>query len=162
MQLASPLPNSMLLRGGAALAGYAGLGALRLLPVGNPDEALQSALLPIVGAFTLTTTTLTIGALSVDPQTDLRGVAAAVWRAVELGGRAALGVVPALLFFGSSDDPRLFALLHDLAIGGVGLLVLAGARSRLRAVLGPRHSALLFAWSLLTVAIGGLLLAKGA
>ncbi len=128
---ALPFPSPAATLGG--LGGYLGFGlvALAVAPPGVPFSVAAN-LLPLPMALASTQITLVVLhqwlALHGRPS-DLPRATAGAWAD---GGRFALGLIPLLVWFATTGDPAVFALLTRwmaLAIGGVTLL---GAAGRLR------------------------------
>jgi hypothetical protein len=134
-------------------------GAILGLRLGPRAVAVMAAALPAIalGVAALTTPALYVGGAVLGARPSLPAVAGAVGRGLHALGLALLGLAPLeLLTTATVTEP-------GVAVAGATLLVLLGVGVSLRRIVGelPRGAAplrgfaLLAAWSLVTLIIGG-------
>jgi len=146
------------------LAGYIALPAVGLLDVGSAG-VFPTAVAPPVAALFLSVPSLLVGHQFLGLHADPRELMADVGRVFVLGGRLALGVVPAVGLYAATTRLGPVALMFALTVIGVGSVELARRRLLRREALtnaeraGPskarrvRMTLLATAWSALSLLI---------
>lgn len=173
---AGPGPAALL----GATAGFAGLALAGTL-VGQPGVGFGALLTgvargfaPLLGAMSLTSISLLVAQQSQGLRLDAASVLRAQAQAYRHGGTLALAVVPAVLFFGTTNSPMMHGFLRWAVPLGVTWVAVLGALLRLRpallraaaaqgrvgVVVTLRADLLLLGWGLLCVAFTTLLYAR--
>jgi len=146
------------------VAGYLALPAVGLLDVGGMG-VLPTAIAPPVAALFLSVPSLLVGHQFLGLHADPRDLMADVGRVFVLGGRLALGVVPAVGLYAATTGLGPVALMVALAIIGIGSVELARrrllrreARMKVDCTVAPherraRMTLLATAWSALSLLI---------
>lgn len=134
---AGPSPWALL----AATAGYAGLTAAGLL-IGLPVVGWEGALshvaagfAPLAGAMALTSFSLLVAQQSQGLRLDAASVLRAQAQGYRHGGVLAAALIPAVLYFGTTNSPGMRFLFGGLLPLGVMAAVVLGALLRLRPAL---------------------------